>query len=160
MKDAAADGICGGLAGALATVPMTALMVAGQRHLRWLKRETLPPRQITESLLMTVGLHDDLRPSQKTRLAFINHFGYGAAMGAFYGLAVGSRRYRPIICGAAYGLGVWAASYLGAMPALRLYRSPGRDSPERNLLMIGAHLVWGAALGLLMQFPRAPQSRG
>jgi hypothetical protein len=50
-----------------------------------------------------------------------------------------------------YGLAVWSASYLGWLPAVGLYRSALDDSPRRNLLMLSAHVVWGACLGALTE---------
>jgi hypothetical protein len=48
----------------------------------------------------------------------------------------------------AYGLGVWAVSYLGYLPALGIRKSAKEDTPQRSAMMIVAHLVWGAALAL------------
>jgi len=53
-----------------------------------------------------------------------------------------------MMSGCIYGLGVWSCSYLGWLPASGLYRSAVNHTPERNTLMIAAHLVWGASLGL------------
>jgi hypothetical protein len=44
-------------------------------------------------------------------------------------------------------MAVWAGSYLGLLPAAGILPSATRDYPERNAVMIGAHVVWGAALG-------------
>lgn len=53
--------------------------------------------------------------------------------------------------GVVYGLGVWAVSYLGWLPALRLMPKATHDRSERNAIMIAAHLVWGYALSRLIQ---------
>ena len=75
---------------------------------------------------------------------------YGAAMGSLYALARSQRpRNDAVASGMAFGIAVWAVSYLGLLPALKLYRSATEEPTERNVLMIGAHLVWGASLGLL-----------
>jgi hypothetical protein len=140
----------GGMAGILATVPMTVLMVLWHRRLPFQQRDPLPPAQVTESLLASVDLHDDLAPSQKLPLIFTNRFAYGAAMGSLYGLLAGPRsRQHPISSGILYGLTVWAANYGGLLPSFNLYRSAKDEPAERNLLVISAHVVWGASLGAL-----------
>jgi hypothetical protein len=98
--------LAGGLAGAAATIPMTALLVLWRRALPWRQREALPPVQITNALLARADLDDDLSSPQQARLALANHFAYGAAMGSFYGLIAGSPHSRPI----ASGCGVWIGS--------------------------------------------------
>ena len=45
-----------------------------------------------------------------------------------------------------YGLGVWAMSYLGWIPAVRILTPAHRHPLRRNLLMIAAHIVWGLTL--------------
>ncbi|MEJ7606229.1 MAG: DUF6789 family protein [Bryobacteraceae bacterium] len=55
----------------------------------------------------------------------------------------------PAAEGALYGLAVWGGSYLGVMPATGLYKSATEEPAARNALMIAAHLVWGAALGVI-----------
>jgi len=50
-----------------------------------------------------------------------------------------------------YGLVVWAGSYLGLLPAVGLHRPATREPAGRNGMMIGAHVVFGAVLGLLAE---------
>ena len=69
--------------------------------------------------------------------------------GAAYAPLAQHFRLPPVAGGIAYGLGVWASSYLGWLPATGLYRSPGREPKRRHAMMIGAHAVWGAVLGVL-----------
>jgi hypothetical protein len=136
---------------------MTALMVLWRRGLPWRQREALPPAQITNSLLASVDLDDDLSSPQQARLALANHFAYGAAMGSIYGLIAGApSNQRPIASGVGYGLAVWAVNYLGLLPSLGLYRSARDEPPQRNLLMVSAHVLWGAGLGLLTEAALAP----
>lgn len=141
--------IAGAVAGLLATIPMSVLMLAGHRRLPWRKRDPLPPEQITRRALQSVGLHDDLSGGQEDALIAANHFAYGASMGALYGILPHSPAPAgALACGIAYGLSVWAASYLGWLPAAGLYRSATEEPRQRNELMIAAHVVWGASLGL------------
>jgi uncharacterized membrane protein YagU involved in acid resistance len=141
--------IAGALAGLVATIPMSICMLAGYRRLPWGKRDPLPPEQITKNVLSGVGLRDDLSERQEQALVVLNHFGYGATMGAVYGMLPHSPAPAgSLACGIAYGLSVWAASYLGWLPAAGLYRSATEEPRQRNELMIAAHVVWGASLGI------------
>jgi hypothetical protein len=140
--------LTGALAGIAATAPMTVLMVLGHRSLFWWQRDPLPPRQITDRALQMVHAGDDLSEESKQALAIANHFGYGGSMGALFGSAIPI--YGPsdaIAKGAAFGCGVWAASYLGWLPAAGMYRSATEEPQERNVVIIGSHLLWGACLG-------------
>jgi uncharacterized membrane protein YagU involved in acid resistance len=87
----------------------------------------------------------------------VAHFGFGGATGAlFAAVPTRWRDNQPITTGIAYGLGVLAGSYLGWVPAFGLMPSALRQPKSRNAMMIGAHVVWGASLGLAFQ---ALQSR-
>lgn len=78
-----------------------------------------------------------------------SHFGYGAAMGAAYG-PLQTRVPLPAVAqGILYGLFVWAASYLGLLPLLGISASNHKEPMRRNLMMIAAHVVWGASLGTM-----------
>jgi uncharacterized membrane protein YagU involved in acid resistance len=46
--------------------------------------------------------------------------------------------------GAAAGLAVWLASYMGWIPAVHILEPATRHPARRNALMIAVHLVWGA----------------
>jgi uncharacterized membrane protein YagU involved in acid resistance len=141
--------LAGAIAGLLATVPMTAVMIAGKRHLSLRSQTPLPPVQITQNALRAVRLDDEVSRAEEVALSGVNHFGFGAGTGALYGLLCSPRSVEhAVTSGCIYGLGVWSCSYLGWLPAVGLYRSAANDTPERNTLMIVAHLVWGAGLGL------------
>lgn len=74
-----------------------------------------------------------------------------AATGALYGAVCPAslKGGASVLAGTAYGLAIWAGSYLGWFPALKILPSATRDSLGRNTLMIAAHFVWGSALGAL-----------
>jgi hypothetical protein len=79
------------------------------------------------------------------------HFGFGAATGALF--AAGSKELQhqyPVAAGIGYGLCVWAGSYLGWVPGLRLMPPATRQPAARNIMMIAAHVVWGATLGFAL----------
>jgi hypothetical protein len=126
---------------------MTALMEAAGRALPHEEQEPLPPRQITERAAEKVGAEDDMTEDEKAAATMANHFAYGTGSGAVYGALAPHIPLPPAARGIAFALGLWAASYLGLLPAAGLYRPATRDSAERNALMIAAHVVWGATLG-------------
>jgi putative membrane protein len=141
----------GALGGALATVPMSVVMLAGKRWLSRVQRDALPPARITSEAMKSADLHDDFTHEQRLVLAAAAHFGYGATMGAIHGQLASPRSAAgAAVSGIAFGLGVWSASYLGLMPALGLYRHAAQEPVQRNALMIAAHVVWGASLGLAL----------
>ena len=140
----------GSIAGFLATVPMTIAMNAMHRALPEKDQHPLPPRHIAENAAAAAGV--DLGASEDTHEAatLAAHFGYGAAAGSIYAPFAGSTGLPRAAEGALYGVGVWGASYLGLLPGAGLYPAATEESPARNGLMISAHLIWGASLGLLM----------
>jgi hypothetical protein len=140
----------GALAGLAATVPMTLVMLVAQRLIPWWRRFELPPKQITEEAIRQSGQPEPPEP-WNTALTTVNHFGYGALIGASYRAIVNRRGDATVSGGVTYGLGIWTASYLGWLPAAGLYPAATRDLPERNALMLAAHVVWGAAFSMVLR---------
>jgi uncharacterized membrane protein YagU involved in acid resistance len=134
--------LLGALAGVAGTFAMTAVVRAMHRRLPADERYPLPPREIIEGSLPEAA-KDALAEQGRRDVTLAAHFGYGAATGALYALfAPGGR----LLHGAAYGVLVWAVSYFGIMPGLRILR-PAHEHPlRRNGLMVVAHLVWGAMM--------------
>jgi uncharacterized membrane protein YagU involved in acid resistance len=137
----------GTLAGFVATVPMTIFMLATQRFLPRRQQYRLPPEMITSELAHRAHVRHHLNKQQVVGATLVSHFGYGAAMGAAYGPLQKRVPLPAIVQGVMYGIVVWAASYLGLLPALGISASGHREPMRRNLMMIVAHVVWGAALG-------------
>ena len=129
----------GALAGIGATIAMTVVMRQLHRRLPPASRYQLPPREIVQETLPPAS-EGVLR-----QLTTLSHFGYGAAAGAVFASLAPDRG---AAVGMAYGTGVWAASYLGWIPAVGILRTAALHPRERNALMIAAHLVWGAVLAL------------
>jgi uncharacterized membrane protein YagU involved in acid resistance len=88
------------------------------------------------------------------------HFSYGAAAGVAYLPVAGKSGLPPAAEGALFGLAVWGGSYLGLMPATGLYKSATEEPGARNVLMIAAHLVWGASLGVIYDVLRKRNIEG
>jgi putative membrane protein len=141
--------LAGSASGFVATIPMSAVMLAALPFFPRSQRR-LPPKEITWNLAKAVGLEDVLRHPDRARSHVITtagHFGYGAVAGALYPRLARRLPGAPVAKGAAFGLLVWAASYLGWLPAADVRHSSLRDAPSRNAVMILAHLVWGGTLG-------------
>jgi uncharacterized membrane protein YagU involved in acid resistance len=127
--------LLGGIAGFTATLVMTSVMARLHRRLPERERYPLPPREITERV--TGGGEPGIRDQ-----AMAAHFLFGGACGA----ALAALRPEPGLGeGAAAGVAIWAGSYFGWVPGLRILKSASGHPPRRNALMIAAHLVWGAA---------------
>jgi hypothetical protein len=137
----------GAVWGLIATVPMSAVMVLGQR-LGWMREQ--PPETLTEEGLIRAGLLDGNSTEAVHVFATANHFAFGAAGGAFYALlrSVASIP-EGVPVGIAFGLGIWAASYRGWIPAMNILPAEQHPGRRGTLVMIAAHAVYGATLGAL-----------
>ncbi len=132
--------LIGAIAGAAATVAMTAAMNRLHKRLPDDEQYPLPPREITERALPKLADNDAIQDS-----ATAAHHLYGAATGAL--IAAAAPGMGPVR-GALAGVGVWAASYFGWVPATGMLEPAHRHPARRNALMIAAHLVWGAVAAL------------
>ena len=72
-------------------------------------------------------------------------------MGALYTSFARRIPLPSLLKGAVFGLIVWIGSYLGLLPTLRLSQSAPKEPSERNLMMITAHLIWGAVTGVVAE---------
>jgi uncharacterized membrane protein YagU involved in acid resistance len=134
----------GAIGGTVATIFHSVVMLAlhpGER------RRSLPPVQITAETAERLGTHPDT--NELLRAATAAHFGFGAVTGSLFIPLLGRALAAHPLAGIGYGVGVWALSYYGWVPALRLMPPASRHSAQRNLAMILAHVAWGAALSLI-----------
>ena len=141
--------LTGAAAGTLATVPMTVYWEMMHTRLPGEPPRPLPPREVTEALAVKAGVSRELSERDVEWLSMAAHVGYGALTGAIFG-TIAPRGGRAIPSGMLFGLGVWAISYLGWLPASGVRHSPRWDVPARTVLIVTSHLVWGAATGLLL----------
>ncbi|HYC02111.1 MAG TPA: hypothetical protein VED40_02395 [Azospirillaceae bacterium] len=137
-------GMAGGVA---ATAPMTAAMVAMHRELPADLRYPLPPLPLTRQVMRAAGLPWPRDPETGRLLTMLAHFGYGGLVGAAWP-AWARAMGRDPLSGVAFGLAVWAGSYLGWIPAVGLLEPATRHPTRRVGLMLSAHVVWGAATAL------------
>ncbi|HUS13815.1 MAG TPA: DUF6789 family protein [Chloroflexia bacterium] len=141
--------LAGAGAGFLATGPMSLAMVLMHRLLPARQRYPLPPEQITLVVGPGPGAIARWHEPARTIATGILHFGIGATGGAGYALLAQRVRLQSLLRGIAYGLLIWTAGYLGVLPGLGILRPATAHPAGRNLLMISAHVVWGAVLAAL-----------
>ena len=138
--------LIGAIAGIAGTIAMTSAMARLHRRLPPAQRYPLPPREIVETVAAKAGasLADETAKDATTAA----HFAYGAAAGA----AIGAATVRPgARGGAAAGVAIWMASYLGWIPGTSILKPATLHPRGRNVLMIGAHVVWGLATARAMR---------
>ena len=133
----------GALAGVIATLPMTLLILAA-RSAGLLR--TPPPAEMADNLARRANVGEARRSPFFDAAWFAGHLGIGAACGAAFALARPVLPASRTVSGLAYGGTVWGLGYLGLMPALGLYPWPDEDSRSRIAVMIAAHAVYGLAL--------------
>ena len=143
-----AETIAGGVAaGVVATAVMSVpMLLAGESG----AMGEQPPKRIVRTVLARTGEEDASEGSQDVA-ASLAHVAFGAGGGAAFALASRSLRLGvPYpVQGVVFGLGVWAASYKGWVPALGALPDADHDRRDRQRTMIGAHMVYGAVLGSL-----------
>jgi len=141
---AARTALRGALAGGAATVAMSGVIAIG-RALGLFR--TSPPQEITAAATQEATGWPPAATTAFRAGGLSAHLLYGMACGSlFSGLRQCGPRLPRQPLGLGFGLLVWGASYLGLMPALRLYPWPNQDTPGRVATMILAHLVFGASL--------------
>jgi uncharacterized membrane protein YagU involved in acid resistance len=132
--------VIGAIAGFVGTMAMTAAMRRLHRRLPPKERYPLTPREIVDSGAKQAGV--PLRGEAAKDVSAVAHFAYGAVTGAMLAAMNPDPKKKT---GAVYGAAVWLASYMGWIPAVGILKPATRHPPRRNVLMIGVHLIWGAA---------------
>jgi uncharacterized membrane protein YagU involved in acid resistance len=106
------------------------------------------PQAVEGRLARRYGKRSETGVVHHQLLAELMHLGYGLFWGALFGAAHGRRRHA-VGAGAALGLGVWVSNVGALLPALDVLPPPWRSSWRQNLLNVSAHLLYGAATGLI-----------
>jgi hypothetical protein len=130
--------LIGGIAGFVGTMAMTAAMRRLHSRLPKEERYPLTPREVVDSTAAQAKV--ELPGEAAKDITTAAHFAYGALMGAMIS-AMNPRPSRPT--GAAAGLAIWLASYMGWIPAVGALEPATRHPRRRNALMIAVHGVWG-----------------
>jgi uncharacterized membrane protein YagU involved in acid resistance len=126
---------------------MTTTLFKYHQTLPQSEKSPLPPAQLTQSFLQKLPGQRRLSREAQMEATMTSHFAFGAATGILYSLMAPKLKGTPLVKGALFGLGVWSASYMGWIPAFGLKPQAPKMTPQRNLMMILAHVVWGATLG-------------
>jgi uncharacterized membrane protein YagU involved in acid resistance len=138
--------LIGGIAGFIGTMAMTSAMRRLHQRLPSEERYPLTPREIVDSGSRQLGV--PLGEEAAKDVTTAAHFAYGAAMGAMISAMNPDPGKRT---GAAAGAAIWLASYMGWIPAVGNLEPATKHPVRRNMLMIGVHLVWGAATASAMR---------
>jgi uncharacterized membrane protein YagU involved in acid resistance len=146
----ASDVLVSAAAGIVATVPMTIAMEELHRAMPD-QPGPLPPREVTEGLYEQFGAEDVVGEQQLQRSTLLLHYAFGGGAGAIFPFVAPQRLSAAVGAGVLYGLAVWSGSYLGWLPAMGVRHHARHDSAARTGLMVASHVVWGAALGLLLR---------
>ena len=140
--------IQGAIAGFVATIPMTIFMLSTQRLLPKGQRYDLPPELITKNLADKANVKQKMSKTQILAATTVSHFGYGTTMGVLYSLLGRWLPFTSGLKGIVFGLVIWAVSYQALLPLLGISESSHSETTRRNLMMIGAHIIWGAGTGV------------
>lgn len=145
------DILVGAAAGVIATIPMTFVMEELHRVLPREHDGPLPPREVTEGLYEHFTDAEEAEEEDLQRLTFLLHYSFGGAAGALFPIVAPRRVPAAVAAGVVYGLAVWTGSYLGLLPAMGVRHHAKHDPSGRTTMMIAAHVVWGATLGLMLR---------
>ncbi|MDQ3569500.1 MAG: DUF1440 domain-containing protein [Actinomycetota bacterium] len=136
--------LSGAGAGLIATIPMSAVMFAAQRLSTV---DELDPEIITETGLEAAAVGGG--ETTENLVSSVAHLGFGAAVGALYGLVKPLVSAPPLLTGPLYGLVVAGANYQGWLPAMGILPPLSRRAPARISTVLLSHVVYGAVLGPL-----------
>lgn len=150
-KPARTSWLQGAIAGFVATLPMTLFMFGTQRFLPKGERYDLPPEIITKELADRANVKQHMNKMQILGATTASHFVYGAVMGVLYSLLGRRLPFSSALKGILFSLLVWAVSYQALLPMIGMKESAQRETGRRNMMMIVAHGIWGAATGIIVE---------
>lgn len=139
----------GAIAGFVGTLPMTIFMLITQRFLPKGQRYDLPPEIITKDIIERVHIKQHMNKTQILAATTAAHFGYGAGMGMLYGILARRLPFNSALKGILFSVIIWAASYQMLLPVIGIKESAQSETTHRNLMMIVAHVIWGASTGFV-----------
>ena len=147
----ASAALVGAAAGALGTAAMTLFMKPGL--VRFLPSKQQPvafvPREIVTWAERRILGRYVLNRTQRSIASTVSHIGYGASMGAVYGMT--RRRTESVpaaVAGGVWGLLVWVAGYQGWLPAAGVRPATTSQRPAKWPVPIANHVVYGISTAL------------
>ncbi len=141
----------GALAGAAGTAVMTLMMrrAAPKMVPEEMRPDEFPPKRVVEWAEEQAGEPHALTESQEMKVAMGAHFAYGSGSGAVYGLLRSQLDGLPApLMGAMFGVGLWAFSFEGWMPALGVQEATTEKPPQKWPMPVMAHIVYGVTTAL------------
>lgn len=139
------------MAGYIATLPMSVVMLAGHRMLPRSERYPLPPERIMARMADRSGVESATHGPLRDMLTTLSHFGFGALTGSLYTPFSRLLPLPPLLNGMIFGFLVWLVSYQGWIPRARILPPATKKPVRRNLLMVVAHFIWGGVLAWLVE---------
>ncbi len=147
----------GAVAGLVGTAALTLAMSQAPKLMKMMGQA--PPRQgggkkPPEKLAEKVaeGVFDQSLSDETQQIAGqAVHWGYGAAWGAFYGIAQSSLRLPHFLHGTIFG-GLVAAVASTLMPSMGLTPPPTEQPAQRNAMQLVLHLLYGWVTALVFHF--------
>lgn len=146
--DAVARGAWAGMAG---TAMMTLMMkgVGPKVMPRDMRPSEFAPQRFVEWAEREAGEPNALSGTGTKIAAYGTHFAYGSGSGAVYGLLREQRGGLPApLAGMLFGIGLWAFSFEGWMPALGVREATTEKPPKKWPAPIMGHLVYGVTTAL------------
>jgi hypothetical protein len=144
----------GALGGAIGAACMTAIRMAARR--RGVIDKTVS-QSAEEWLARRTGAHLLDEPVVHHLADQVLHAGYGAALGAAYGLVTRGPHSTVLGPGALFGVATWIFGSCLLMPLLGAKPAPWRKSAGANAVDLAAHLAFGVTTALATdQFSRQP----
>jgi len=114
-----------------------------------------PTVKVADTIAQSVT-GQEVPEQQKPAAGSAVHYGFGAAMGALYGLLSEVAPVARLGFGLAYASALWLAADEIMLPVLKLSKTPDEYPPSKHLEALGAHLVYGATTeGLRRALQRA-----
>jgi hypothetical protein len=145
MSGSARRVVYGALGGMVGAACMTALRLA-------VRRKGAIDKTVSQTAEEWLTAHLDVplprEPALHHALDQALHLGYGATMGAAYGLVAGRRRETGG-AGALFGVVTWLFGSWFLMPSLGAKRPPWRKSLAENATDLGAHALYGVVTALV-----------
>ena len=136
-------GAVGGCAGSFTMSLLHALMRRGDAS------SQQPTEDSTVKVATAISqrvFHHELNEQQKKIAAPVVHYSFGTSVGAVYGTLMESRQVIHAGWGLPFGVVVWLAAHVIAVPALELSEPVIKSALRSEAAEFGAHLVYGVTV--------------